>query len=153
MREFFSLYIFFFFLTTWMIYNVLVLITVKLIFKKDFYRFVIARNYLSECCAEVPVQDGDIRKSRTHLLPQPHWAYSYIWKNFLSKNLKSGWMMTTHWANKKKNTSKMVGEAGMKPHHKPHHAAATHSAEGTQNLELLPEELRVQNPHRASHML
>lgn len=107
-----------------MIYNVLVLMTVKLIFKKDFYRFVIARNYLSECCAEVPVQDGDIRKSRTHLLPQPYWAYSYIWKNFLSKNLKSGWMMTTHWANKKKNTSKIVGEAGMQPHHKPHHCCS-----------------------------
>ena len=40
---------------------------------------------LQEWKAEVPVQDGDLRKFWTHFSPKTHQIYSYIWNNFLWK--------------------------------------------------------------------
>lgn len=55
------------------------------------------------------------------------------------EKLKTGGMTTLHWANKRKATLKQEGKAETCSCHKLTPAHQSHSWEGTQNQELLPE--------------
>ena len=65
---------------------------------------------------EVPAQDCDVGRSWTHLNPWANWFCSYLWNNFLLKNPKPGWMMTTHQINENNNVSSRMVPAPEKDH-------------------------------------
>lgn len=68
-------------------------------------------------------------------------------------NKKTSWVTLLYQANKKKPTSKQVGEAETQSHHKPHPHVVTHRQEETCKYTLLPEKWKLWIPCLAPQFL
>ena len=79
-----------------------------------------------------------------------------MWNNFLRAGvgrLKTGWAITTHQAKEKKHTLNQIWKG--RPHLtiNPTSDTATHSKEGTQKQEILPQKQKTRAPHGVPQLL
>lgn len=99
---------------------------------------------------KVSVQDGDMGRHRTYLLPQTRSLQLHMDKVSLKKKNPKAWLSDNYPSSKQEEIHMEIGNNGdIKPTPRPTQWATTK----TQNPELLPMRERAQTPHRTPYLL